>query len=169
MMMSPLQRRWTYLVRASVLALLVVAPALADAPLDQYDSFDKDDVLIRDKKTILVWQRDIRFTPAPYSGADGFCALWNGAGGRIPTIKELLTIFDEAPHKEYNGQDVLVYTDPLAFGANRTPIDNTYWSSTPVLDSLGKPTGKVWTLNFGTGQMVDRAKTEQAYYRCVKG
>lgn len=150
--------------------MLVVTPAVADAPLDQYEGFDKDEVLIKDSKTKLTWQRDVRLTPGLYSAAEGFCNLtWDPGIGRLPTIKELLTIFDEAPHKEYNGQDVLVYIDPLAFGANRTPIDLPYWSSTPVIDSTGKFTGRVWALNFGTGQMVERPKNEQGYYRCVRG
>jgi hypothetical protein len=157
--------------RACLVFMLVALPAVArppHAPDDQYEGFDKDDVLIIDKQTKLSWERNIRLTPVAFTAADNYCTIqWSPGGGRLPTIKELLTIFDELPHVEYNGQNVNVYIDEDAFGASRTPISAPYWSSTPVINESG-PTGEVWTLDFGTGRMEKRLKSATAFSRCVK-
>jgi hypothetical protein len=141
-------RRPKLLSRLGFAALLVTLPALADAPADQYEQFDRDSTSIKDAHTLLQWER--RPAPTPFSG------------GRLPTVKELLTIVDEAPHDEYVAPSVVSkFIDGLAFPD--TPVDRPYWTSSP-----GEP-GLVWAVDFGTGLMTPlSATTGQAYARCLQ-
>lgn len=152
-------------IRLTVLGLLVVTPALArppHAPDDQYVSFIESTPLIKDAKTGLEWERSISPTTDAWASADTYCRFT--FGGRLPTVKELLTLFDEEPHEEYfGGQLVTVHIDPDAFG-NRTPVDKAYWTSTPV-DAQAT---EVWALDFGSGKMSEAGKDDALHYRCVK-
>jgi len=161
-------------VRTVVFGCLVATPVLAKpphAPDDQYEAFDKDTATIKDFQTKLAWERNISTTPITQASAASYCSLsWDPGGGRLPTIKELLTLFDEEPHTEYNGQNIVVHIDIDAFGANRTPVDLPYWSQTPELEEgTNRPTGNVWVLNFANGAMTTVSRTQMAHYRCVRG
>lgn len=159
------RRRWSAALRVVALAALVATPALAEpphAPYDQYESFDRNTTLIVDFQTKLTWQRAVVSSTAVWATADQYCRLT--FGGRLPTIKELLTLFDEEPHEEYDGQVVNVYIDPDAFG-DKTPVTAPYWTSTPA-NAGGM---QVWTLDFKSGEMARASTTnDERHYRCVK-
>ena len=152
------------LSRIVLVAILLAVPAAADAPRDQYDRFDSDSITIRDTFTKLEWDRRAVFK-SDYSGASGNCALLSSlqSSGRLPSLKELLTILDAEPHDEYEfGKLVPKMIDGLAFAD--TPVDLPYWSSTPAA-----ATGDtLWTVSFKTGLMVPLAKTSTAYARCMR-
>ena len=120
------------LPRAILAAILLALPAAADAPQDQYERFDGDSVTIKDTFTKLEWDRKAVFK-SDYDGAAGNCALLTSlqSSGRLPSVKELLTIVDEEPHQEYEfGMLVPKMIDALAFAD--TPVDLPYWTSTPA-------------------------------------
>ncbi len=159
-----MRRRLSKTIRLAILVMLVTAPALAEpphAPYDQYESFDGDSPLIVDFQTKLTWQRSVVSTTADWATANLYCQ--STFGGRLPTIKELLTLFDEEPHEEYFGQLVTVYIDPDAFGYH-TPVTAPYWTSTPA----NTQATNVWTLDFKSGEMTAAAKSDERHYRCVK-
>ena len=163
-----MSRRLSTTLRFAVLGLLVATPVLArppHSPDDQYEAFVESSTLIVDTKTRLTWERSVTSTTADWDTADDYCRLT--FGGRLPTIKELLTLFDEEPHDEYDGQLVPVYIDPDAFGY-KTPVDAPYWTSTPA-NTQGT---QVWTLDFKSGEMTAAPKaattTDKRHYRCVK-
>ncbi len=162
-------RKRSLLARLVFAAFVTAAPALAadHAPTDQYEQFVRTDPTVRDHYTKLEWDRS-RLGKNIDFGAAGFqCStVALPPVGRIPTIKELLTIFDEEPHTTYEfGKNVQKYIDPAAFDGFDavTPIDLPYWSSTPA-----SPT-QIWALDFATGAMVMLDKTSgKANVRCVQ-
>jgi hypothetical protein len=150
------------LPRAILATLLLALPAAADAPRDppQYERFDGDSTTITDTFTKLKWDRNgiLRGTIWP---GDSLCQLPSLDNlGRLPTIKELLTILDEEPHLEYEGgKNVPKMYDQPAFDG--TPVDYPYWTNTPA------GPGMYWTLNFSTGAMLALPMTSKANARCV--
>lgn len=151
---------------AAVLAgiVLFVVPAAADAPKEQYERFDGDSTTIRDFYTKLEWDRRGVLGNVTFAGATGGCptvaSLENV--GRLPTVKELLTIIDEQPHQEYEfGKLVPKSIDALAFAD--TPADLPFWTSTPA-----PGTDMFWTVSFQTGKMEPRERSTKANARCVR-
>lgn len=149
---------------AGVVGLLAL-PVAADAPADQYERFDRESELIEDRKTRLDWDRYGVERNVPFNVVTLACqtksALQNV--GRVPTVKELLTIVDEDPHDEYEnseGRTVKKAIDRFAFPG--TPVDSPYWTSTPA----GQ--GKHWVVWFDTGLTEPRDDTAQAHLRCVR-
>lgn len=158
------------LPRAVLAAILLALPAAADAPSDppQYERFDGDSVTIVDAFTKLEWDRRAVMTNVGFATASSGCSFLSTlqGTGRLPTVKELLTIVDEDPHVEYEfGKVVTKMID--APGFPNTPVDLPYWTSTPA------GAGKVWTLSFSTGLMTamstDAAAPPEAkaHARCV--
>jgi hypothetical protein len=145
-------------------AALVTVPAIADAPQDQYEPFDRDTAAIKDAFTHLEWERRPLSTPIGYVSATTRCESGTVfANGRLPTVKELLTILDEEPHSEYeSGAIVAKMIDALAFPD--TPVSKPYLSTTPV-DAT-----HVWGLDFKDGKMVALDKTDLSagLVRCVR-
>ncbi len=150
---------------------LVSLPVAADAPrgptpdnptrLAQYEAFVKDTPEINDNYTKLTWERFATRQTRQYVAAETACL--SNFSGRLPTVKELLTIVDEDPHQEYEfGKTVSKAIDQLAFGSY-TGVDKAYFSSTPTGN-----TDEVWGVEFERGTMVRLKKTDQAYARCVK-
>ncbi len=146
---------------------LVTLPVAADAPrgdatrLAQYEAFVRDTPEINDNYTKLSWERFATRQLRTYAAAETACTT--NFGGRLPTVKELLTIVDEDPHQEYEfGKTVTKAIDQLAFGSY-TGVDKPYFSSTPT-----GTTDEVWGVSFADGTMVRLKKTDQAYARCVK-
>jgi hypothetical protein len=158
-----MKNRRRLLPRAVVTLLVLALPAAADAPPDQYDRFDAGSVTIKDVFTRLEWDRRGVLEGVTHAAASGGCALPGvlGGVGRLPTIKELLTILDEAPHDEYEfGRVVSKHLDGAAFAG--APVDLPYWSSTPAAP------GTVWALDFGTGLMEQLpTATGKGHARCV--
>jgi hypothetical protein len=144
-------------LRFTVLGLLVALPVSAGAPYDQYGSFTGEDEQITDNFTKLVWVRDV----SPI-GTFATAKLACGAGTRLPSMKELLTIVDEEPHLEYeNNRVVPKMIDPSAFPD--TP-GSLFWTSSVDPDD----SNKVWTVNFRDGTAsATEVTTTQAYVRCV--
>jgi hypothetical protein len=152
-------------VIAPVLAVATAGViARADAPPDQYASFNQADTVITDNFTKLNWQRTVT-TSTDFAGAIAEC---NGlslgtfsSGWRLPSYKELLTLVDESPHDEYpTGQAVQVAIDGNAFP--ETP-NGSFWTSSVVPSS-----GSILDVEFkqGTGNTLLPIGAN-AYVRCV--
>ena len=150
-----------------VLAIIVVAlPATADAPKNppQFAQFDRDSTEITDNFTKLVWDRR-RVQKVPQSSTGLYCGTTVFSGGRVPTVKELLTLVDEDPHQEYDTTQnpprvVFKSIDQLAFPD--VPTDLPYWTSTPAGG------GKFWTVDFTTGKTAALDGSSMANVRCIR-
>lgn len=164
---SAVKRRWFSLGSAAVV-FAIALPVSALAPTDQYDKYSNDTPTILDKKTNLEWDRHPNLsqttTTIDYPAAMTYDkALTECKGGtRLPTVKELLTIVDEAPYSKYVGtKNEPRYLDQNAF--DNTPSD-PFWSAT-LVDATN-----AYTVDFTTGR-VDKAKitgSDSRYVRCVK-
>jgi hypothetical protein len=156
------------LLRLTLLGTLIAVPAVARppwAPSDQYDFFDRESKTIFDKKTGLRWDREVPLTKKSFGAAKSYCETT--FGGRLPTIKELLTILSEEPSTSYQGAAVVTQLiDPYAFPPERTPVSAPYWTSTPINENWRD--GPFWALSFSDGKMVQANNTEALYQRCVK-
>jgi hypothetical protein len=147
-------------------ALLLALPAAADAPTmpPQYAQFDADSATIKDNFTRLEWDRRAIVQNVTYAVGESGCSFLATlqSTGRLPSIKELLTILDEEPHTEYEFSALVAkMIDAPAFAD--TPVDLPYWSSTPA-----PGVDRYWTLSFKTGLMEARLKTDKAHARCVR-
>ena len=125
-------------------AITVASVARADAPADQYELFDMNDVVIQDHFTQLVWQRYPELTTMTFDAAAGYCqGLSLGSytsGWRVPSYKELLTLVDENPHFEYeNGIAVPKAIDRSAFGVTPTAIATPTTDTPLLLDVVDLP------------------------------
>lgn len=156
-----------------LLVAFVAVPSFAAAPGNpdpQYGSFDQNARVIKDRKTGLEWRRPV-LLDAVKGAAEFHCETqaFGSNVGRLPTFKELMTIFDEEPHLEYiAGKNVRKHLDQDAFGFDQanndfSPVDNTYWSQTPATAA-----GTFWTLDFATGAMVPKTAAQNAHVRCVR-
>lgn len=153
------------------LAVLTIAlPATALAPAAQYLGFDTAATEIQDLKTTLVWDRKRVVKQADPSAAQTYCAstVFPANNGRVPTIKELLTLVDEEPHAEYDTffkpPFVQKNLDQNAFSDSNAPIEKPYWSSTP-----GPGADEFWTLDFQTGKTaISKTAAGPLYVRCVR-
>lgn len=149
---------------------LGVAVALADAPKEQYAVFDPNAATIADQKTFLEWQRFPEKGVRPDGGtpkviygdlatADAACKAL-GPGWRLPTIKELLTIVDEDPHRLWDaGGYTWRWIDRNAFPET---AQGPYWSSSAA------GTKGQWAVDFATGTPVVIAAQTSINGRCVR-
>lgn len=156
-------RRLLAVVAGASLALAAIGVAeyaMSAAPKDQYDIFSPDSSTIVDTKTRLEWRRET-IAEVDFNTAEAACAQDAGPGFRLPTLRELLTLVDEQPHKVYvDAQELNRQIDPNAFPDTR--IDAAYWSSTPA-------TGGYWTVDFGNGFTgTARATIDHRHARCVR-
>lgn len=152
----------TALLGALVLSTL---SARADAPSGQYNPFTKTSIVIRDRKTFLVWQRYDVIPLGTIEEGELHCeSLGPTLGGgtwRLPTVKELLTLVDEEPHLEAGpdggvGQRAI---DRNAFPA--TPVDAPYLAA----GTLGS--NEVWLVDFKDGK-VTTGSPGTYNVRCVR-
>jgi hypothetical protein len=153
----------------------LLAGATSYDPAQRYQS-DAAARSVTDTRTGLVWEQPIERTKHDQRGALDHCAA-RGAGYRVPTRKELLTLVDftrELP------AIVSPFLDaPAAFGEGGAPND-WFWSATPW--SLERPGGEslctastcFQTVEFADGRvglasptMVD-GHASRGYVRCVK-
>lgn len=156
---------------------LVAALARGDSPPDQYAIFQADTPTIVDEKTHLEWERypELDRVTGPPDGGDAGtpgnpsavtvaqaavrCATF-GAGWRLPTVKELLTLVDEDPRKIYaDGGDAYLYIDRNAFP---TAVPGLYWTSSR---DPSMPMG--WVVDFGSGLTTLVTPAASLYARCV--
>ena len=146
--------------------LAIALPATADAPKNppQYDQFAGDALEIRDRFTGLVWDRRRVQGGLNESGGQLYCSLTVFPGsGRLPSVKELLTLVDEDPHKFYEAGAIRQKSiDQNAFPDSSTPTDLPYWTSTPA------PGGKFWTVEFASGKTEPKELALKLNVRCVK-
>ena len=152
-----------WLVAVVALAL----PATADAPKTQYGQYTSETPEIQDLKTTLVWDRFRVVKQASPPVGETYCASIVVPNGRVPTIKELLTLVDEEPYAEYNSAFkppfVQKNVDGQAFAKQNGPVDKPYWSSTP-----GPNPGEFWTIDFQTGITAIKTTADPLYVRCVR-
>lgn len=148
---------------AAAVVSAIARPAGARAPKLQYDQFDGSSSEIKDTKTGLTWDR-FKVKKLTLDGADLYCGstVFPSAGGRLPTVKELLTLVDEEPHAAYeNLKYVDKAIDPSAFPEPQMPTDAPYMTST----TDGK--GNVWTVEFTAGTTKLLPATTTLNVRCV--
>ncbi len=144
-------------------ALALASQVRADAPADQYLPFTRSDKTIIDQQTGLDWERGDPAVAWPtvdsLAAANSRCV---GQTRRVPTLKELLTLVDELPTKEYEkGQEIPKYIDTAAFP--KTPT-GAFYTSTGTGGAA-----EVYCVDFGTGDATPcSTATKGAYVRCVK-
>jgi hypothetical protein len=150
---------------AVLLAVAFATPARAAAPSGQYTVATGT---VYDTKTKLTWQRAVPSTTYTWAAASTYCAgvgtSLGGSGWRLPTVKELLTLFDlyatAAPP-----------IDATAFPA--TPAQ-FFWSSTAYISP--NPTmmsiSAAWGLSFSSVAVATRPSSESTsstnVVRCVR-
>ena len=159
--------RLSFRVRLVLGIVTIALPAVAAAPDDQYVKFTSDSIEIDDVHTLLKWDR-YQIEQVQGSLANNYCnlAVFPGSG-RVPTVKELLTLVDEDGHQSnvYDGTRYpYVYFDASAFPDRRTPYDAPYWTSTK--DPAGSDS--YFVVDFRSGVTSLHAATEKLNVRCVK-
>lgn len=106
--------------------------ARANAPAGRYSVSNG---LVTDTKTGLTWQQSFAANVA-FANASTYCSSQGGAW-RLPTVKELLTLYDYSYPTEY------VYIDQNAFGTVTTS-NAIFWSAT----ALASDATQQWTVLF---------------------
>lgn len=162
-----MRRALATLACGGVLAAVVLASA--DAPKDQYDVFDSQNATIHDQYTRLEWERFPEQMPdGGGKGGEETQAVMRqrcmflGADWRLPTVKELLTIVDEDPHRLYDDGGIAYrWIDRYAFP---TAAPAPYWSSSRVTG----PAGKAWAVDFSSGLPTIESPTAALHGRCVR-
>ncbi len=126
----------------------------AGAPAGRYQVLDGG--LVVDEVTGLTWEQD--FQPN-LSFVDALAACAD-AGARLPTVRELLTLFD--PRAKLPG----VLIDPV-FGTAQTQVLMT---SSPDLGNSATTATSNWLVDFKGGRTspFDSATTNRRASRCVK-
>jgi Protein of unknown function (DUF1566) len=124
----------------------------ASAPPERYVT-DSARGTVYDSKTKLTWQQIIPAAIYTWAEAQTHCADV-GAGWRLPTIKELLTIVDES--------QMAPSIDQTAFPS--TPPNSLWWSSSPVAFS----TSYAWLVDFSRGKTFAYEISNTLYVRCVR-
>ncbi len=154
-------------LRVALVAFAVALPVSADAPISgpdrQYENFDGQNKVISDRFTKLAWDRPSDPYPATMSFGDANAYCRAQGSMRLPSLKELLTLIDEEPHKEYDTvkkANVPRYIDRAAFP--KTPAEE-FWTS-----SMQSPT-KAWTVDFGSGTTAGaNIDDDKRRVRCVE-
>jgi hypothetical protein len=114
-----------------------------------------DGDIVRDSRTGLAWQKSALAGTFEWEEALAACEA-EGGGFRLPSIKELLSIFVPEPAKHF----------PSVFTPNE---EASYWSSTPSFDN----TAQAWGVSFDAVAILDIgaaavARTETFRARCVR-
>jgi len=118
-------------------AFALASPSRAAAPAGRYEIATG---LVTDTKTGLVWQQTEDGKTYAYAAAHQHCADL-GAGWRVPSVKELLTIVDES--RANPAVDSAVFTS-IPSGGN---IVSCYQTSTALAG-----TGITWLVCFDAGR-----------------
>jgi hypothetical protein len=150
------------LIRTAAVASTIALTVSGQADPDQYANFTKDDARITDKYTHLVWERQDSPVIADAATIDAYCA----GNTRLPTVKELLTLFDETPTKTYdpNAQKTIyVHIDQDAFSnfIGYVSIDAPYCTQTKSPSGGGR-----FVVDFGTGTALPNSAP--CHVRCVR-
>jgi Protein of unknown function (DUF1566) len=145
-------------------ALTISSFVHANAPPGQYKTFTKDSTEIIDAFTGLTWIRSVPKQDFDFKDAEAKCSMY-GAGYRLPSVKELLTLIDEVRHREQVGNvETDVVVDPFAFGGSTYVAVGLFWT-----DTRRAPDNFRYVVDFGTGNAMpmDPMMTS-ARVRCVK-
>lgn len=146
-------------IRAILPALaLSTLPALvrADAPANQYEAYLSGDDFVEDKQTGCRWWRRAPDTPVALAQV----ACPSPATFRVPTLRELATLLDNQPRQVLvGGVSKPLHIDQNAFP--RTPPD-VFWTATVA------PDGKVFVIDFGSGEIRTQTPGTPAYLRCIQ-
>jgi hypothetical protein len=146
---------------AAALTILFNTAALhANAPPGRYTASNGT---VYDTKTKLTWQQTAPSTQYTWGSAtstgtaQNYCATLslNGAGWRVPTYKELLTLVDLS--QPGPGASI----DSTFFPGAST---NLFWSATPLYGSSG---AYAWVVSFGGGTSQTNSVTVPTNIRCV--
>jgi Protein of unknown function (DUF1566) len=121
-------------------------------PEDRYVVEASED-RVTDTRTGLVWQRSIAASKYTWTAALSHCPA-RGAGWRLPTLKELLTLIDPATS--------FPAIDRAAFPS--TPQSEAFWSATPA---VGAEPFVAWYVEFLNGNASMRSDGELTV-RCVR-
>ncbi len=135
-------------------AVAVITYALCTAAIadERFKLVDTDNV-VEDRQTQLHWQRDGTRQALNLAAATSYCAalqLGKARSWRLPTVKELISLVDEAHYK------------PSAFPVFLT-VSNLYWSSSV---NTQRP-GLSWTVNFSDGHVHAFREALDFSVRCV--
>lgn len=126
----------------------------ADAPPGHYQiGAEVAGGSVRDTKTGLVWQRTAPVGEYTYGQAQSYCAGL-GAGWRAPSVKELLTIVDEARSNPA--------IDPTAFPDAQSA---TFWTSSRLFQGIG---ADAWYVYFSSGGASNGDVSKMLRVRCVR-
>jgi hypothetical protein len=129
----------------------------ASVPLGRYTLTAET---VYDANTKLTWQRSVPATMVAMNGAATYCAgpeaaALGGAGWRVPTGKELLTLVDFSVAPPGPTIDAAAFPDtPGAF----------FWSST----ALASPVPGVLFVDFAYGHATNYAVGPTSHVRCVR-
>lgn len=134
------------------LAGLLASTGSADAPQGHFTVVAET---VEDAATKLTWQRAVPDKTFHYAEAVSYCAALSlrGTGWRLPTIKELHTLVDEA--RMHPAIDTHAFPEtPSAY----------FWSATRVA-SFGM---YAWTVSFEDGTDLWYPAENQHHVRCVR-
>jgi hypothetical protein len=143
-------------------------PAPPVSPLEAQYAVDADGVLVMDRSTGLVWQRQLTVAcpqdddagdGCTYADAQAYCASLNGiglgglsSGWRVPSLVELVSIV--------NYTDGTPAIDTALFPG--TPV-TAFWSNTPAAQAAGD----AWAVSFVDGSGAPQATSTVSPIRCV--
>jgi hypothetical protein len=118
--------------------------------------------IVYDTKTKLTWQQAVPATTYTWSDAMTMCSTLNlgGTGWRLPTVKELMTIYDVT-------QPTSPAIDSTAFPG--TPAGH-FWSSTPLAYKVNS-VSYAWNVDFvayGGADNGTPVSSATGYARCVR-
>jgi hypothetical protein len=134
---------------AGLIVFLWPAAARTEAPANR---FVTGSGTVYDNKTKLTWMQPTTDDIYTWEEAKSHCA-GQGAGWRLPTLKELYTIVDVRRWEP--AADTNYFPDTR---------NDWYWSSTPL---YGSP-NEAWFINFSLGIGGHYGVTDENYVRCVR-
>ena len=147
----------TFFLASALAVLFVSGSARGNAPTGRYTIATGT---VYDTRTKLTWQQTVPTTTYAWADAKSFCTSaaladsLGGAGWRLPTIRELMTLFDAS---QTSGSSI----DQGAFPS--TPA-TSFWTLTPVAGS----STSAWTVNFANGGPNSSTSTTLYNVRCVR-
>jgi hypothetical protein len=114
---------------------------------------------VQDTATGLTWYQGFSPTTYSWSDAPGYCTSLPNGKWRLPSLRELQTIYDDS---RWNDQDAGPGSvDPIAFPGLPTPPE-CFWTSSKV-----GAADQAWCVHFGTGYANPVAESTQLRVRCV--
>lgn len=144
--------------RASATALCFISGvAFANAPAGRYTNSGGT---VYDTRTKLTWQQAVPATTYAWADAKSYCgsaalaASLGGTGWRLPTVRELSTLFDASQTSGPSIDQGAFPSTPAAF----------FWTSTPVAGS----STEAWTVYFANSGPNPATSTTLYNVRCVR-